>query len=528
MMKVLLYALLYAIAITIIIATTSSVGAIPATILGFLVVIIVSLFISQSELREIKSISVSQTQQPNMNSPAKNADATTLNKMLDVGGAAANKRTNNVTSIDEWIPLALRGDAQAQFNLGQLYQSGQGVTQDFHQAAVWYLKAADQGLAQAQHNLGLLYVNGQGVTKNHQQSIDWYRKAAEQGVAQAQFNLGLIYENGQFVTQDFLQAANWYHKAAQQGVAQAQFNLGVIYEKGRGVIQDYQQAINWYSKAAEQGFALAEFNLGVIYANGQGVAKDLIEAHKWFNLAGSGGYSDGIKNRELLEKILTPDQMTDAKQRASAWMIKLLKRTGVQVIEHQTPIFRFFGEVLSANLYGIKVVSRSLEGSEEAIKEIIGSKESKIQQIISTNHGTVQAHLLALQAAAFYVCANQLSSSRRDVLTEVSEGISDGFSAVLGEIKCAIYDLFIDYAHSLANELKELKDKDDDGFCIDMGATANLVVNNIGEQCSINTLFADNQLEKFIIAEIISRSGIKLLVSLLLNGEIAYSEPFAR
>ena len=39
-------------------------------------------------------------------------------------------------------PLAAKGDAVAQFNLGLMYENGKGVTQDYKEAAKWFQKAA--------------------------------------------------------------------------------------------------------------------------------------------------------------------------------------------------------------------------------------------------------------------------------------------------------------------------------------------------------------------------------------------------
>jgi uncharacterized protein len=59
-------------------------------------------------------------------------------------------------------PLADHGDASAQYRLGAMYAQGQGVTQDYVFAMIWYRKAADQGYADAQYALGLMYSNGYG------------------------------------------------------------------------------------------------------------------------------------------------------------------------------------------------------------------------------------------------------------------------------------------------------------------------------------------------------------------------------
>ncbi|KAG0200832.1 hypothetical protein BGX33_010748 [Mortierella sp. NVP41] len=42
-------------------------------------------------------------------------------------------------------------------------------------------KAADQGYAAARRNIGDLYENGRGVTQDYSQAMEWYKKAADQG-----------------------------------------------------------------------------------------------------------------------------------------------------------------------------------------------------------------------------------------------------------------------------------------------------------------------------------------------------------
>lgn len=79
------------------------------------------------------------------------------------------------------------------------------------------LQAAAQGNAAAQFNLGVMYENGQGVRQDYVQAVQWYRKASEQGDAQAQFNLGGMYAEGRGVRQDLALAQEWYGKACQNG-----------------------------------------------------------------------------------------------------------------------------------------------------------------------------------------------------------------------------------------------------------------------------------------------------------------------
>ena len=59
--------------------------------------------------------------------------------------------------IDALRARAEEGVASAQFSLGFRYNTGQGVPQDYVEAARWYRLAADQGYASAQANLGGIY-----------------------------------------------------------------------------------------------------------------------------------------------------------------------------------------------------------------------------------------------------------------------------------------------------------------------------------------------------------------------------------
>jgi uncharacterized protein len=80
----------------------------------------------------------------------------------------------------------------------------------------WLRLAAEQGHAQAQHNLGFMYDSGQGVPQNDAEAMKWYRLAAEQGHADAQYNLGVMYRDGQGIPQDYVQALMWFNLAASE------------------------------------------------------------------------------------------------------------------------------------------------------------------------------------------------------------------------------------------------------------------------------------------------------------------------
>ena len=96
-------------------------------------------------------------------------------------GLEATKRGDYQTAFKLWLPLAEQGDASAQFNLGMMYDNGQGVKQDDVEAVKWYRQAAEQGYAKAQYNLGVKYYQGEGVRQDKGQAKEWFGKACDDG-----------------------------------------------------------------------------------------------------------------------------------------------------------------------------------------------------------------------------------------------------------------------------------------------------------------------------------------------------------
>ncbi len=196
-----------------------------------------------------------------------------------------------------WRKAADQKYACAYYNLGLMYANGHGVPLDYAKAARWYRKAADQRHDSAQYKLGLMYKNGQGVRLNYAKAVRWCRKAADQWHAGAQFTLGNMFADGEGVPQDYAEAVRWYLKAADQGHAGAQYNLGLRYRFGQGVAQDYAEAVRWWRKTADQeGYAPAQYNLGLSYDNGEGVAQDYAEAVRWYRKAADQGYASAQLN----------------------------------------------------------------------------------------------------------------------------------------------------------------------------------------------------------------------------------------
>ena len=177
---------------------------------------------------------------------------------------------------------AERGEADAQYSLGNNFRKGEGVPRDYAESVRWYRKAADQGEAKGQYALGCMSYYGQGVPQDYTEAVRWYRKAAAQGYVRALNGLAYMHDHGQGVPQDHAEAVRWNRKAAEQGDATAQSYLGFSYFHGQGAPQDYAEAVRWYRKAGEQGDKTAQVALTIIYFKGQGVPRNYIEAIHWF------------------------------------------------------------------------------------------------------------------------------------------------------------------------------------------------------------------------------------------------------
>ena len=100
-------------------------------------------------------------------------------------GVEAYNKSDYVSTLREWTPLAEQGDADVQYNLGVMHDLGQGVRQNYMAAVKWYKLAAEQGQANAQAALGQMHQNGEGVHKDLIRAYMWFHIAASAGVKYA-------------------------------------------------------------------------------------------------------------------------------------------------------------------------------------------------------------------------------------------------------------------------------------------------------------------------------------------------------
>ncbi len=166
---------------------------------------------------------------------------------------AAYQRGDYITALNLWQAQAEAGDSRATYNIGVLFDQGQGVPEEPARAALYFRHAAEAGHARAMSNYGRLLEQGRGVPKDEAQAAYWFHKAAEAGLAEAQYNLGLMYERGRGVQKNERDAAAWYSRAAAGGQSAALERLGLFYRDGRGVSHNATRAVLLLYGAAMDG-----------------------------------------------------------------------------------------------------------------------------------------------------------------------------------------------------------------------------------------------------------------------------------
>lgn len=126
------------------------------------------------------------------------------------------------TAFRDLMPFAVRGDAQAQFAVGEMLRAGNGTRRNREEAIVWTRRAAEQGHSAAQCNLGISLFRGWGAPPNPQAAIDWWLQAAVSKNAHAMFNLGSVLARGRHVKRDLVRAYWWMTEASSHGYAGAE------------------------------------------------------------------------------------------------------------------------------------------------------------------------------------------------------------------------------------------------------------------------------------------------------------------
>lgn len=211
------------------------------------------------------------------------AEAATLLARVYLSDLPNGPSRDPARAVELLAGSAPRGNAEAQYLLGLLYQAGDGVVADTNTALNWYLAAAEAEHPAAQLALARLYLAAPENSRNAEAGMTWLRRSAGNGVAQAQFELArALGDSGE--------AVEWLWRAAEAGHALAQRDLGTRYLQGTGGAEaNPAEAFRWLRAAAQAGDPGAMHNIAIALASGTGTDKDLAEAARWFRAGAEQG-----------------------------------------------------------------------------------------------------------------------------------------------------------------------------------------------------------------------------------------------
>ncbi|WP_010654575.1 SEL1-like repeat protein [Fluoribacter dumoffii] len=263
--------------------------------------------------------------------------------VMDLWTQGWQAQLNYMSMFNQLYFRAILGDAQSQFQIGQMFQYGIGVAQSDSSAIIFYQNAAQQQHLGAEYNLGILYLQHAKNKQDYQLALNDLTDAAFKGNKKSQYVLARILSQGitgpdgtvyiqpnqeQALSMLYLAAANNYgpaeyeladslarqndsglsinvrqHKiamirqlyqgAADRGVAQALLPLAFY----NAMDQDKQRQAQAFSVAKEQasnGDENAALLLGLLYDRGVGVNADRGQAITWYQKAGQNAVSDFI------------------------------------------------------------------------------------------------------------------------------------------------------------------------------------------------------------------------------------------
>ncbi|WP_197279375.1 tetratricopeptide repeat protein [Devosia sp. A16] len=220
------------------------------------------------------------------------------NQLDGAGGGISN--ADLVAALED---AALAGQPMALFQLGLMYESGEGVDKDPVKAFGYFSQIADEHADAAPKG-----VEADIVAQSFLKVGEYYR----QGLPEAGIPKNEAYSNKLIM-----------HAASYFGDADAQYKVGELYLDDAELGDNPLQSARWLNLAARKGHAGAQAKLGSMLFNGEGIEADPIEGLMWLTVASrrAAGTADDGWIHDLLTNamsIATPDQRKKAVELADS------------------------------------------------------------------------------------------------------------------------------------------------------------------------------------------------------------------
>lgn len=143
------------------------------------------------------------------------------------------------------------GDDKSMFMLAMKYINPKSSNYDYLKAKSLLDSAYNKGNIDATYNLGVMFQNGYGVTKDLKRAFLYYEEGSRRGNGPSSFNAYTMLRDGLGVDVDSERADEYLIKSANQGFHQAQFVLGYEYIVSKDKIDEGRELLK---ASAKQGF----------------------------------------------------------------------------------------------------------------------------------------------------------------------------------------------------------------------------------------------------------------------------------
>jgi TPR repeat protein len=199
---------------------------------------------------------------------------------------------------------ASAGDPMAQWQLGLMYESGEGVAQDRAKAFGYFSQIADEHADAAPKG-----IESDIVAHSFVKIGEYYKEGLpEAGIAKDE-----VYANKLIL-----------HAASYFGDADAQYRVGELYLDDNELGDNPIQSARWLALAARKGHAPAQAKLGDILFNGDGgLAANRVEGLMWLTVASRRAvgtadqqWIDDLLNADM--SVATPDERKQAVEQADS------------------------------------------------------------------------------------------------------------------------------------------------------------------------------------------------------------------
>jgi len=226
-----------------------------------------------------------------------------INAMLKAAHQYKNASYPFYTKALHWFKKAADlGSVRGKYCAGEMYEEGEGVEQDYVQAASFYEDAGycdssnyieDNGYgyeinykSKALNSAGILYYFGaEGIPKNHIKAIEYFIKAVSLDKEDylSNYYLGIAYLRGESIEKDYEKAFSYFETAVQSGQPAALGCIEYMFDKGLVKNNKYKTAHEWFTDTVDYGKAAEQ--LGYVFVYRDSYISEMSDYHRRiFNL----------------------------------------------------------------------------------------------------------------------------------------------------------------------------------------------------------------------------------------------------